>query len=124
MTQQRLLSASVRLKRIKAAHTVVWAFFVGCIFAIPVLSWLGHFLATAWIAAIVLGEVIVLVLNGWSCPLTAIAAQHTTERQANFDIYLPEWLARNNKSVFGALYFGAVCFALVLCMTCAARACT
>ena len=52
----------------------------------------------------VLAECAVLALNGMRCPLTDLAARYTGERAANFDIYLPEWLARNNKTVFGALF--------------------
>ena len=33
-----------------------------------------------------------------------MAARHTGDRRDNFDIYLPEWLARHNKSIFGTLY--------------------
>jgi hypothetical protein len=97
-------SASARLRTVKVVHTAIWACFAGCILAIPIVSSLGQFKAAAWLAAIVCGEVIVLLLNSWSCPLTAIAARYTADRNANFDIYLPEWLARNNKVVFGVLY--------------------
>ena len=101
--------ASSRLRTVKVVHTAIWAFFAACILAIPVASSLGHFEAAAWLVAIVCGEVAVLLFNLWSCPLTAAAAKYTSNRNANFDIYLPEWLARNNKSVFGALYVvGAV----------------
>jgi len=102
-------SASLRLRIIKLSHTAIWAFFAACILAMPIASSLGHFTAAAWLAAVVCCEVVVLVFNSWSCPLTAVAARYTADRNANFDIYLPEWLARNNKSVFGALYVvGAV----------------
>jgi hypothetical protein len=57
--------------------------------------------------------VAVLVLNRWRCPLTSVAARYTADRRANFDIYLPEWLATHNKSIFGALYFVGVVFVLV-----------
>lgn len=100
------------LKAIKAAHTIVWALFAGCIFAIPVASWRGEHRAAAWLAAIVAGEVAVLVLNKWRCPLTSVAARYTDDRRENFDIYLPEWLARYNKLIFGALYVAGVVFAL------------
>jgi hypothetical protein len=33
-----------------------------------------------------------------------VAARFTDQRAANFDIYLPEWLARNNQRLFGALF--------------------
>lgn len=106
-------AASVRLKAIKVAHTAIWAFFVACILAIPVASWFGHFRTAAWLAAIVCFEVVVLLLNRWTCPLTTLAAQYTADRDANFDIYLPEWLARHNKSIFGSLFVAGVAFTVV-----------
>jgi hypothetical protein len=51
---------------------------------------------------------VVLAVNRWSCPLTPMAARFTDERRDNFDIYLPEWLARHNKSVFGVLYVAGI----------------
>ena len=106
-------SASARLRTVKVVHTLVWAFFAACIVAIPVASTLGYFRASAWLTTIVCVEVIVLLFNSWSCPLTAVAAKYTTDRNANFDIYLPEWLARNNKTIFGSLYVVGVIVAAV-----------
>ena len=97
-------AAARRLRAIRVLHTAVWVVFAGCIVAIPVLAWQGRFGAAAVLAAMVLGEVVVLWLNRWSCPLTAVAACYTDDRSANFDIYLPEWLARYNKQIFGPLY--------------------
>ncbi len=93
---------------VKMVHTVVWAFFVFCILAIPVLTLRGRFVAAAWFAGIVLVEVLVLAMNRWSCPLTPVAARYTDERRDNFDIFLPEWLARHNKEIFGALYLAGL----------------
>ena len=92
------------LKAIKVVHTVVWALFAGCIVAIPMASLNGDNRAAFWLAAIVLVEVAVLALNKWRCPLTALAARYTTDRGASFDIYLPEWLAKHNKVIFGTIY--------------------
>jgi hypothetical protein len=100
-----------RLRAIKLAHTAVWAVFAGSIVAIPVLARQGRFAAAAILAGLVLGEVVVLWLNRWSCPLTAVAARFTNDRRANFDIYLPEWLARYNKQIFGPLYVAGVLYA-------------
>ena len=50
------------------------------------------------------------MLNRMRCPLTGVAARYTDDRRANFDIYLPEWLARSNKQIFGILYAAAVLF--------------
>lgn len=103
----------VTLKTIKVAHTVAWAFFVSCILAIPVASWRGEHHVAAWFAAIVAAEVAILVANKWRCPLTSVAARYTHDRRDNFDIYLPEWLAKHNKTIFGALYVAVVLFALL-----------
>ena len=102
---------STALVAVKVAHTFVWAVFAGCILAIPVVSWRGEYRAAAWLIAVVAGEVAVLVLNGWRCPLTSLAARYTDDRRDNFDIYLPEWLAKHNKLIFGALYAAGVAFA-------------
>ena len=42
-----------------------------------------------------------------------MAAKYTEDRRANFDIYLPVWLARNNQRVFGAMYATALAYALL-----------
>jgi len=100
------------LKVVKAAHTIIWAFFVGCIFAVPVASSRGDRRAAAWFAAIVAGEVAILLMNKWRCPLTSVAERYTDDRRENFDIYLPEWLAKYNKTIFGVIYVAGVAFAL------------
>ncbi|MEX1311345.1 MAG: hypothetical protein AB1Z65_13060 [Candidatus Sulfomarinibacteraceae bacterium] len=102
---------------IKVVHTIVWVFFVVCIVAVPVLTRRGAFATAACLAAVVLVEVLVLVFNRWSCPLTPVAARHTDDRRANFDIFLPEWLARHNKTVFGWLYVGGLVYLLVSWMS-------
>jgi hypothetical protein len=40
-------------------------------------------------AELVIGETVVLVLNGWRCPFTGVAARYTDDRRDNFDIFLP-----------------------------------
>jgi hypothetical protein len=104
--------AARRLRAIKLLHTAVWAVFAGCIVVIPVLTWQGRFGAAAVLAVLIFGEVVVLWLNRWSCPLTAVAARYTDDRRANFDIHLPEWLARYNKQIFGPLYVAGVAYAV------------
>ena len=104
--------AARRLMAVRLLHTAVWTAFAGCIVAIPVLAWRGQFGVAAVLAAMVLGEVVVLWLNRWSCPLTAVAARYTDDRSANFDIYLPAWLARYNKQIFGPLYVVGVAYAV------------
>lgn len=56
------------------------------------------------LTALVLFECLVLALNRGSCPLTGLAARFTSVRADNFDIYLPQWVARHNKRIFGTLF--------------------
>lgn len=98
------MTAVAKLRWIKLAHTAIWAMFAGAIVGIPIATAVGQ-LSWAWgLIGLVLMEVLILVLNHMRCPLTDLAACFTTDRADNFDIYLPLWLARNNKIVFGSLY--------------------
>jgi hypothetical protein len=108
-----LPSKVMKLRMVKLIHTAVWALFVTCILAIPVASTLGQFRNAAWLVAIVFGEVVVLIFTSWSCPLTAVAVRYTTDRSANFAIYLPARLVRHNKSIFGVLYGAGIVIATV-----------
>lgn len=105
------------LRSVKLLHTVIWLLFVLCILAIPLLGWLGRFRPAAWLVGVVMGEVLVLVCNGLRCPLTGLAARYTGDRRDNFDIYLPLWLARHNKSVFGTLFVLGSLYTLVRWLT-------
>ena len=107
-------STQSRLLAVKLLHTVVWAFLAGCIVAIPVVGLLGHLAAAGVLCGVVFVEVVVLAVNGWRCPLTSVAARYTPDRQDNFDIFLPAWLARHNKTIFGSLYLFGVVLVLYL----------
>jgi hypothetical protein len=89
---------------IKLLHTAIWAFFAGCTIAIPIAGALGEFRWAAILTGLMLVECSVLAVNQGRCPLTDLAARYTDERQDNFDIYLPLWLARHNKVIFGTLF--------------------
>lgn len=98
------------LRAVKLVHTVVWAFFAGCILAIPVAAFARRFTTAFLLIGIVLIEVVVLLANRWRCPLTDVARRYSAETRDNFDIYLPEWLARHNKTIFGTLLVAGMIF--------------
>jgi len=102
------------LRVVKVLHTLAWALFSGCIVALPVVAWHRDFVAAAVLFAIISFEVLVLIANGWKCPLTAVAARYTDERHDNFDIYLPLLIARYNKEIFGTLFVVGIVFTLVV----------
>ena len=101
-----LPNANVTLLAIKIAHTAI------CIFAIWFFAWQARYGYATLMSGIVLVEIFVLGLNGWSCPLTAAAGRYTQDRRANFDIFLPTWVARYNKAIFGTLYIAGIVLTL------------
>jgi hypothetical protein len=92
------------LTAIRLLHTVIWALLAASILALPVLGMLRRFRWAAIITVIVLLECAVLAANGGRCPLSDLAARFTVDRNSNFDIYLPSWLAQHNKVIFGLLF--------------------
>jgi hypothetical protein len=107
-------SAATRLRFVKLLHTIAWAFFAGCILALPFAAWHGHFLAAGILIGLVLVEVAILFANRLRCPLTDVAARYTDDRQDNFDIYLPLWIARHNKRIFGTMFVAGILFTLLM----------
>ena len=102
------------LRTIKLVHTAVWALFAGCIVAIPIETWRGDLKGSLVLIAVVSIEVCVLLTNRLRCPLTGIAARYTDDRRDNFDIYLPLWLARYNKHIFGSLFAAGVLYTVLV----------
>jgi len=109
----RILSEPVSiLIAIKLLHTVIWFFFVCCIFAIPILGMRRQFRRAAILAALVAAECVVVAFNHFRCPLTDLAARYTDDRRINFDIFLPDWLAQYNQMIFGTLFVAGGLFVL------------
>lgn len=109
MNQSR--EEETNLTLIKIVHTLIWVFFNFVIFymlyaviniKLDVWLWLCYGL-------IILEGLVLLVFNKM-CPLTIMARKYSSSQKHNFDIYLPEWLAKYNKQI----YSGIVLITLVL----------
>jgi hypothetical protein len=106
------MTSDATLRAVKILHTLIWAWFAGCIIALPAFGWAGRFDWALMLAGVVTIEVLVIAFNRGSCPLTGVAARYTDDRQDNFDIYLPVWLARHNKAIFGTLFVAGLVLTL------------
>ncbi len=63
-----------------------------------------------WIGiALILLEGIVLLIFKKMCPLTIIARKYSDLAKDNFDIYLPNWLAKYNKLIYTTFFITIVC---------------
>jgi hypothetical protein len=81
--------------------------FVSCILGIWIETARGRLAWAAGLSGMILVECAVLAANGGRCPLTDMARRYCSDPTPNFDIYLPVWLARYNKWIFGTLFAGA-----------------
>jgi len=99
---------------VKVVHTLAWAIFAGCIVALPVAAWRRRIDVAVLLIGIVLVEVLILLANRFRCPLTAVAARYTQDRSDNFDIYLPVFVARYNKQIFGTLFVAGILFTVFI----------
>jgi len=52
----------------------------------------------------ILMEGLVLLYFKKICPITLIARRYTDSTKDNFDIYLPNWLAKHNKLIYVTLF--------------------
>ncbi|QBA64016.1 hypothetical protein [Muriicola soli] len=99
------MKAADKLLTIKIIHTVIWLFFVVVIFYVLYSGISGRVNTYTWIAiALVVGEGITLLIFRMFCPLTLMARKYSDSEKDNFDIFLPNWLAKNNKLIFTSLF--------------------
>ena len=108
------MKPSTKLLIIKWVHTGIWLFFVVIIFYILYSGIINDINIYTWIAiAIVLMEGIVLLIYKMFCPLTILARKYSDSSKDNFDIFLPNWLARHNKAIFTTIFVIGVILILV-----------
>ncbi|MCX7923104.1 MAG: hypothetical protein N3B21_14000 [Clostridia bacterium] len=94
-----------KLLLIKLIHTVIWLFYVvliGYILYASICNMINLYLFIA-IGFVVLEGLILLIFK-WRCPLTVIGYKYSDNHEVGFDIFLPRWLAKNNKSIFSTIF--------------------
>jgi len=90
---------------IKTLHTIIWLFFNMVIFYLLYAVIINKIDKWVWICVgLVVLEVIALLAFKWFCPLTVWARKYSDSEKNNFDIYLPEWLAKYNKLIYGSIF--------------------
>lgn len=93
-----------KLIAIKLLHTAVWAFFNVVIFYLLYAVIADRIDPWAWIGLGLVGaEVLVLLVFRMACPLTLVARRYSASQAPDFDIYLPAWIARYNKLIYGLI---------------------
>lgn len=94
-----------KLLLIKLIHTLIWLFFVIVIFYILYSGISNNINAYTWIGiGLIVTEGIVLLIFKMFCPLTLLARNYSDSKKENFDIFLPNWLAKYNKLIFTTIF--------------------
>lgn len=100
------IKKNTKLIIIKSIHTLIWFFFNVVIFYMLYAVVTNRIDQWLWIGyGFFILEGIILLVFKFFCPLTLLARRYSDSGKANFDIYLPEWLAKNNKLIYLSLLF-------------------
>jgi len=103
-----------KLLAIKLIHTLIWAFFVVVIFYVLYSGIYDNITTYTWIGiGLVLVEGLVLLVFKMFCPLTLLAQKYSDSEKDNFDIFLPNWLAKHNKLIFTTIFVLALLLVLI-----------
>lgn len=98
-----------RLLTIKLIHTLIWSFFVLVIFYILYSGITNTVNRLTWIGiGLIICEGLVLLVFKMFCPLTLIARKYSDSQKDNFDIFLPNWLAKHNKLIFTSIFIAGL----------------
>src|SRR6476620_4554084 len=93
-----------KLVTIKLIHTAIWVFFNVVIFYLLYAVLINKIDKWIWIGlSLIFLEGVVLLIFKNICPVTIVARKYSSSDRDNFDIYLPEWLARYNKQIYSSI---------------------
>lgn len=98
MTAQRSLII------IKTIHTIIWVFFNVVIFYMLYAVIVNKMDIWLWMGfGLVALEGLTLLVFRFYCPLTILARRYSESAKDNFDIFLPNWLAKYTKLIYSSI---------------------
>lgn len=99
-----------KLTATKLIHTIIWVFYNS------VISYLLYAVISdkidiwVWICfGLILVEGLILLIFKNVCPVTIIARRYSDSKKDNFDIFLPNWLAKHNKLIYSTIVLLILC---------------
>ncbi|MCK6693510.1 MAG: hypothetical protein L6Q97_15620 [Thermoanaerobaculia bacterium] len=103
------MSGNDKLIMIKSLHTLIWVFYNIVIFYLLYAVIVNKIDVWVWVCiGLVCLEGIVLAIYRMKCPLTIVAEKYSDSDRANFDIYLPHWLAKYNKEIYTSIFSASI----------------
>jgi hypothetical protein len=103
----------ITILHIKMIHTLIFWVLSLCVIYSLLSGILGHITVWTWVAVgLVLVESVILMLSGWTCPLTLLAERLGAVRGSVADLFLPMWLANQIFPVCGTTFVVAIALLL------------
>jgi hypothetical protein len=96
---------TITIFQIKLVHTVIFWVRSVCVLYSLFSAVADRITIWTWVAVgLLLVESVVLVVSGWTCPLTILAERRGAEHGSVTDIFLPRWLADRIFPICGTMY--------------------
>ena len=103
------MTDNTKLILVKLLHTAIWVFFNIVIFYLLYAVTINKIDMWVWICLGLIGlEALILLIFRSVCPVTLLAERYSDSNRANFDIYLPHWLAKYSKRIYSVIVAAAV----------------
>lgn len=104
-----IMTEDSKLTTVKIIHTLIWLFFNVVIFYLLYAVIVNKLDKWIWICiGLIALEGIILLVFKRVCPVTLIARKYSDSTKDNFDIYLPNWLAKYNKAIYTTIVLIAI----------------
>lgn len=108
------MTENSKLVLIKTIHTIIWCFFNVVIFYLLYAVLVNKIDKWVWICiSLIAMETLILIIFKRVCPITLIARNYSDSKNDNFDIYLPNWIARYNKEIYSTIVLFAIVILIV-----------
>ena len=112
------MTSNIKLVLVKILHTIIWVFFNVVIFYLLYAVVIDRIYKWVWICiSLIILEAITLIVFKDICPVTLIARKYSDSQKDNFDIYLPNWLAKYNKEIYTVIVLIAIVILIYRLMT-------
>jgi hypothetical protein len=104
----------ITIAQIKFVHTLIFWILSLCVLYSLFSGIADRITSWTWVAVgLVLIESIILIISGWTCPLTLLAERLGAERGSVSDIFLPKWFADRIFPICGTTFGVAIAILLL-----------
>src|SRR4030095_5129458 len=98
------MTTTTKLTIVKTVHTAICVFYNSVLFYMAWAVTVDRIDKWFWTCLVlIIIECLILLRFKQICPITLVARKYSDSTRHNFDIYLPEWLAKHNKAIYSII---------------------